>query len=212
MHVMKVKPAKQGVSSYFQGAHLSLELYSLDDLSEEDIEARLRAAGGAHQPDRFAFGSGVTVDAAEPPPVPSAPSVPAQATAPPVAAAGAGAGAGAEPQAGLRSPVVAAAAAAAPAAAAAAAPAAASSSPRPEAAAAAAPEGKQANNMFAAMSRQASSSSMQVRPTAIVKAAAAPSGKPREPFTMTFSVSEDKRAELIAALQAGNDLSITLYC
>jgi len=206
MHVMKVKPAKQGVSSYFQGAHLSLELYSLDDLSEEDIEARLRAAGGAHQPDRFAFGSGVTVDAAEPPPMPSAPSVPAQATAPPVAAAGAGA----EPQAGLRSPVVA-AAAAAPAAAAAAAPAAASSSPRPEAAAAA-PEGKQANNMFAAMSRQASSSSMQVRPTAIVKAATAPSGKPREPFTMTFSVSEDKRAELIAALQAGNDLSITLYC
>ena len=64
--------------------------------------------------------------------------------------------------------------------------------------------------MFAAMSRQASSSSMPVKPTAAVKAAGA--GGKREPFTMTFTVPDEKRAELIAALQAGNELSLTLYC
>jgi len=197
MHVMKVKPAKQGVSSYFQGAHLTLELYSLDDLSEEDIEARLRAAGGAHQPDRFAFGTGSAISASEPPAMPSAPVVPSLSAAP----AAASSGAGSSPAASAPAPAAAvsprpAEAAAAPAAA-----------PAPTASSA---SSNSNNNMFAAMSRQASSSSMTVKPAAAVAKPAA--GGKREPFTMTFSVPEDKRAELIAALQAGNDLSLTLYC
>ena len=71
MHVMKVKPAKLPVQSYFQGSHLSLELYSHADLSESDIKDRLLAAGGAHAPDAFQFGTGSTIDAASAPPEPA---------------------------------------------------------------------------------------------------------------------------------------------
>ncbi len=51
----KAIPTKAAVFSYFQGHHLALEIYERDALSEADIEKRLRAAGGAHQPSDMQF-------------------------------------------------------------------------------------------------------------------------------------------------------------
>lgn len=45
------------------GHHLSLDLFDRGSgLDEKEIEARLRAAGGAHQPSRMQFASGTKVD------------------------------------------------------------------------------------------------------------------------------------------------------
>jgi hypothetical protein len=54
----KVIPAKAEIFKYFQGHHLSLEIYTRADLNEADIEKRLRAAGGAHQPSDMQFPGG----------------------------------------------------------------------------------------------------------------------------------------------------------
>ena len=54
----KCIPAKAEVFQYFQGHHLSLELFDKANLTEADIEARLRAAGGAHQPSDMQFPGG----------------------------------------------------------------------------------------------------------------------------------------------------------
>jgi hypothetical protein len=53
--------AKRAIAGYFQGHHLSLELDDRAGLDEADLEKRLRASGGAHQPERFEFGSGSTI-------------------------------------------------------------------------------------------------------------------------------------------------------
>ena len=63
--MMKRVPAadvKKAVGSYFQGHHLSLEIDDRAALDHADFEKRLRAAGGAHQPERIEFGSGSKVD------------------------------------------------------------------------------------------------------------------------------------------------------
>jgi len=52
-----VKPA---LLSYMQGAHLELAIHDKASLTEGDIERRLRAAGGAHQPSDMVFGRGST--------------------------------------------------------------------------------------------------------------------------------------------------------
>jgi hypothetical protein len=49
---------KAAVGGYFRGHHLALELSEAGDLTEADVEKRLRLCGGAHQPDHFEFGSG----------------------------------------------------------------------------------------------------------------------------------------------------------
>ena len=54
----KCIPAKAEIFKYFQGHHLSLELYDKSTLTEADIEKRLRAAGGAHQPSDMQFPGG----------------------------------------------------------------------------------------------------------------------------------------------------------
>lgn len=53
--------AKRAIAGYFQGHHLSLELDDRAGLDEADLEKRLRASGGAHQPERFEFGTGSTI-------------------------------------------------------------------------------------------------------------------------------------------------------
>ena len=54
----KAIPTKSAIFSYFQGHHLALEIYDRESLSEADIEKRLRAAGGAHQPSDMQFPGG----------------------------------------------------------------------------------------------------------------------------------------------------------
>ena len=54
----KAIPAKAEIFKYFQGHHLSLEIYDRASLTEKDIEHRLRAAGGAHQPSDMQFPGG----------------------------------------------------------------------------------------------------------------------------------------------------------
>jgi hypothetical protein len=54
----KAIPAKAEIFKYFQGHHLSLEIYDRGSLTEKDIEHRLRAAGGAHQPSDMQFPGG----------------------------------------------------------------------------------------------------------------------------------------------------------
>jgi len=97
----KAIPAKAEIFKYFQGHHLSLEIYERDSLTEADIEHRLRAAGGAHQPSDMQFPGGghevktvtdipVTIAATSSSPsidTPSSePSAPAPKTSPPAPA------------------------------------------------------------------------------------------------------------------------------
>jgi len=64
--VAKAISLKSALASYFQGHHVALEVYDLSNLTEADLEARLRACGGAHQPDKFVFGTGTNVTVAIP--------------------------------------------------------------------------------------------------------------------------------------------------
>lgn len=64
--VAKAISLKKALGSYFQGHHVALEVYEKGNLTEADLEARLRSCGGAHQPDRFVFGTGTTVNVAVP--------------------------------------------------------------------------------------------------------------------------------------------------
>lgn len=52
---------KSAVSNYFRGQTFSLELLDRAEISESDFEKRLRAAGGAHQPDHFEYPHGSDV-------------------------------------------------------------------------------------------------------------------------------------------------------
>lgn len=71
--------------AYLQGHHLSIELNDRSGLTEKDIEARLRAAGGAHQPSDMQFSAGTNaviitaVDSLPPPKVEAAAPAPAPA-------------------------------------------------------------------------------------------------------------------------------------
>ena len=46
----KAQEAKQAMNDFFRGYHISFDLFDYDDISEELVEKRFRAAGGAHQP------------------------------------------------------------------------------------------------------------------------------------------------------------------
>ena len=43
-------PVGKAMKDYFMGSHLHLELFDRTQLSEADVEDRLRKSGGAHQP------------------------------------------------------------------------------------------------------------------------------------------------------------------
>lgn len=58
LRVAKAVAHKTAMLKYFQGHHLSLELYDKASLAEADIEKRLRDAGGAHQPNAMQFPGG----------------------------------------------------------------------------------------------------------------------------------------------------------
>ncbi len=58
LRVAKAVAHKTAMLKYFQGHHLSLELYDKASLTEADIEKRLRDAGGAHQPSAMQFPGG----------------------------------------------------------------------------------------------------------------------------------------------------------
>ena len=58
LRVAKAVAHKTAMLKYFQGHHLSLELYDKGSLTEADIEKRLRDAGGAHQPNAMQFPGG----------------------------------------------------------------------------------------------------------------------------------------------------------
>jgi hypothetical protein len=58
LRVAKAVAHKTAMLKYFQGHHLSLELYDKGSLTEADIEKRLRDAGGAHQPSAMQFPGG----------------------------------------------------------------------------------------------------------------------------------------------------------
>ena len=58
MKTAKAIPTKAAIFSYFQGHHLALEVYDKASINESDVEKRLRAAGGAHQPSDMKFPGG----------------------------------------------------------------------------------------------------------------------------------------------------------
>jgi hypothetical protein len=58
MKTAKAIPTKAAIFSYFQGHHLALEVYDKTSINESDVEKRLRAAGGAHQPSDMKFPGG----------------------------------------------------------------------------------------------------------------------------------------------------------
>lgn len=211
---MKVKPAKNGIFSYFQGSHLNLELYDRDDLSEADIEARLRAAGGAHQPDMFTFGTGSQITNNGPAPQPDAVKTPYQTViaASVSAVAAAAAASAASAPAPASSPI-----ATAPAPAPAPAPAQETESsssgrlawpgstkvigvPNKVAEPSPAPAPAPAPAPVAAVAATSSSSSSSSSSTT------------REPFSFTFTLPDDKRADLLKALQSGEPVSFTVKC
>ena len=58
MKTAKAIPTKTAIFGYFKGHHLALEIYEKSSINEADIEKRLRAAGGAHQPSDMQFPGG----------------------------------------------------------------------------------------------------------------------------------------------------------
>jgi len=50
--------AKAAMKRLFSGHQLDVDLYDRTDLTQADLERRLRACGGAHQPDHFDFPAG----------------------------------------------------------------------------------------------------------------------------------------------------------
>lgn len=58
MKRMQASSAKAAVAGYFRGHHMSMEINERAELNAVDLEKRLRACGGAHQPDHFEFGTG----------------------------------------------------------------------------------------------------------------------------------------------------------
>jgi hypothetical protein len=205
---MKVKPAKNGIFSYFQGSHLNLELYDRDDLSEADIEARLRAAGGAHQPDMFTFGTGTQITNNGPAPQPDAIKTPYQTV---IAAS-------------VSAVAAAAAASATPAPAPASSPVATAPAPVPAPAPAASEESESPGGRLA----WPGSTKVIGVPNKVAEPAPAPAPVPapapapavavsaaaatKEPFTFTFTLPDDKRADLLKALQSGEPVSFTIKC
>jgi hypothetical protein len=81
MKTSKAIPIKAEIFKFFKGAVVTLEIYDRNSLVEADIEARLRACGGAHQPLEMVFPGGgsakVLHDVSA-----SAPAAPAAAPAP----------------------------------------------------------------------------------------------------------------------------------
>lgn len=56
---MQANPARSALASYFRGHAVSLEVFDrADPINEVELEKRLRACGGAHQPERFDFPAG----------------------------------------------------------------------------------------------------------------------------------------------------------
>ncbi len=88
MKTAKAIPTKTAIFQYFQGHHLALEVYDRASINEADVEKRLRAAGGAHQPSDMQFpggGSAVKIGVdlsggvSAPSTAPTSPAVPAPA-------------------------------------------------------------------------------------------------------------------------------------
>jgi hypothetical protein len=202
---MKVKPAKNGIFSYFQGSHLNLELYDREDLSESDIEARLRAAGGAHQPDLFTFGTGSNVTNNGPAPQPDAIKTPYQTVV--AASVSAAAAAASTAAASAPAPVVA-------------------TTPAPAPAPAPVLETESSGGRLA----WPGSTKVIGVPNKVSEPTPAPAPVPapapasvslpvvavnssiREPFSFTFTLPDDKRAELLKALQSGEPVTFTVKC
>lgn len=61
LKAVQASPVKSALISYFRGHAFALEVTDKSDIAEEDLVKRLRACGGAHQPERFEFGSGSSV-------------------------------------------------------------------------------------------------------------------------------------------------------
>lgn len=57
-------PLKNAAAGYFKGHHVTLELFDRQ-LDEVEVEKRLRACGGAHQPSRMEFARGSTISLVE---------------------------------------------------------------------------------------------------------------------------------------------------
>jgi hypothetical protein len=187
---------------------LNLELYDRDDLSEADIEARLRAAGGAHQPDMFTFGTGTQITNNGPAPQPDAIKTPYQTV---IAAS-------------VSAVAAAAAASATPAPAPASSPVATAPAPVPAPAPAASQESESPGGRLA----WPGSTKVIGVPNKVAEPAPAPAPVPvpapapavavsaaaatKEPFTFTFTLPDDKRADLLKALQSGEPVSFTIKC
>lgn len=70
MRKARVSIILNSVTDHFNGIHITLKTSDLDDITEEDIVARLRQCGGAHQPTSYDFESGVGAPILAPAPYP----------------------------------------------------------------------------------------------------------------------------------------------